>query len=162
VHALLPDDPHAFVARAQDATNAADVDWAMSAYGPTIELETFGDGLHETHRGTADVRRAVTIIYDWLAGMDARITKTLVTASGDVVVNMWAGHLLDGTKTTFGAEFWFFDETGHVIRNVLYQSMDPKPFRHPRTVTGLIVHPRLGLHYLSALRRASVRMRLPG
>ncbi|MGI8679409.1 MAG: hypothetical protein ACR2LX_12120 [Jatrophihabitans sp.] len=152
--ALLPENPAKFVAQAQNATNSCDVDWAMSVYAPNVELETFGDGLHEVNRGSAQVRRAVTVIYDWLGSMDSHITKTLVAASGDAIVNIAEARLFGGTKIVYASEFWYFDETGAVIRNVIYQSMDPRSFRHPKTaVGGLILHPRLGLRYVCARAR---------
>lgn len=154
--ALLPEDPAEFVARAQDATNSGNVDWAMSVYAPTIELETFGDGLREVNRGPADVRRAVTVIYDWLGSMDSHITKTLVAASGDAIVNTAEARLFGGATTVYASEFWYFDDTGAVIRNVIYQSMNPRSFRHPKTaISGLILHPRLGLRYVRARARTS-------
>jgi hypothetical protein len=129
VPAVLPQDPVGFVAHAEQATNAADVDWAMRIYAPSIRLEMFGDGLHETHEGNETVRRAVTTLYDWLQAIDGRVQKTLVAASGDVLVNQWQASLFGGRHTSYGAELWYFDDTGHVVRNLLYQSLDPKSSR---------------------------------
>jgi hypothetical protein len=156
--APLPPDPVAFVARAQQATNSADVDWAMSCYAPSITLETFGDGLHQVHEGVTEVRDAVATIYDWLRANDGEVHKTLVAASGNVLVNSWEGHMFGGRSTTYGAEFWYFDDTGLVERNVLYQSLNPHGLRHP--VTGaryLVSHPRSSVTYLAAAIRTKRR-----
>jgi hypothetical protein len=156
--ALLPEDPVAFVARAEKATNDADVDWAMNLYGPSIRLETYGDGLLQVHEGTDAVRKAVTTLYGWLRAIDGHIQKTFVAASGDALVNQWNGSLFGGRHVGYGAEFWYFDDTGHVVRNVLYQSLDPRPLSHPLTgVRGLLSHPRPALSYLTAHRRARKR-----
>lgn len=154
--ALLPHDPAAFVARAEKATNSADVEWAMSVYAPSIRLETFGDGVREVHEGADSVRRAVTTIYDWLDAIDGHVRKTLVAASGDALVNQWEASLFGGRHKAYGAEFWYFDGNGHVVRNVLYQSLDPKPLLHPLTaVRGLVGHPRVALTYLAARSRTA-------
>lgn len=156
--ALLPEDPVAFVARAEKAANEADVDWAMNLFAPSIRLETYGDGLLQVHDGTEAVRDAVTTLYSWLQAIDGHICKTLVAASGDAVVNQWNGDLFGGRHVGYGAEFWYFDDTGHVVRNVLYQSLDPKPLSHPLTgIRGLLSHPRPALSYLAAHRRARER-----
>jgi hypothetical protein len=157
---VLPEDPVAFVAQAEAATNAADVEWAMSIYAPSIKLETFGDGVRQVHEGAEAVRSAVTTLYDWLSASDGHIHKTLVAASGDVLVNEWQGNLFNGRYKTYGAEFWYFDDTGHVVRNVLYQSLDPKPLLHPITgVRGIVGHPRVTLAYLAAWSRGRRRNR---
>jgi hypothetical protein len=159
--ALLPQDPLAFVARAEQATNAADVDWAMSIYAPSIRLEAFGDGLHDVHEGTEAVRRAVTTLYGWLHAVDGHVEKTLVAASGDALVNQWQASLFGGRHTAYGAELWYFDDTGRVVRNVLYQSLDPQPLLHPHTgLRGLVGHPRPALTYLAARIRERRRHRV--
>lgn len=156
--ALLPKDPLAFVARAEKAANEADVDWAMNLFAPSIRLETYGDGLLQVNDGTEAVRDAVTTLYGWLQAIDGHIRKTLVAASDDAVVNQWNGSLYGGRHVSYGAEFWYFDDTGHVVRNVLYQSLDPKPLSHPLTgLRGLLSHPRPALSYLAARRRARER-----
>ncbi len=160
--AQLPQDPVAFIARAEQATNSRDVDWAMSTYAKTIRLETYGDGVCEVSEGYADVRRVVATIYDWLQAIDGRIRKTLIVAANDVLVNQWEGSLLGAKSATYGAEFWYFDGTGHVTRNVLYQSLDPKPLFHPLTgVRSLFSHPRLSISYLAARGRARRASREP-
>lgn len=152
--ALLPQDPISFVAQAENATNTADVEWAMSIYAPSIKLEIFGDGLHEVHEGVEAARLAVTTIYHWLEAVNGRVRKTLVAAAGDALVNQFEGSLFGGRHTFYGAEFWYFDETGHVVRNVLYQSLDPKPLLHPLTgIRGLVGHPRATFTYLAARTR---------
>ena len=83
--ALLPEDPVAFVARAEKAANEADVDWAMNLFAPSIRLETYGDGLLQVHDGTEAVRDAVTTLYGWLQAIDSHVQKTLVAASGDAL-----------------------------------------------------------------------------
>jgi hypothetical protein len=156
--ALLPEDPVAFVAQAEQATNDADVDWAMSIYAPSIRLETYGDGLLEVHDGSDAVRKAVTTLYGWLQAIDGHVRKTFVAASGDALVNQWNGSLFGGRHASYGAELWYFDDTGHVIRNVLYQSLNPKPLSHPLTgMRGLLSHPRPALSYLAARRRGRER-----
>jgi hypothetical protein len=118
----------------------------------------FGDGLHETHEGNEAVRRAVTTLYDWLQAIDGRVQKTLVAASGDVLVNQWQASLFGGRHTSYGPELWYFDDTGHVLRNLLYQSLDPKPLLHPHTpLRGLVGHPRPALTYLAAHIRGRQR-----
>lgn len=158
ITALLPQDPVAFVARAEKAANEGDVDWAMNLFAPSIRLQTYGDGVLQMHDGTEAVRDAVTTLYGWLQAIDCQLRKTLVAASGDAVVNQWNASLFGGRHVSYGAEFWYFDDTGHVVRNVLYQSLDPKPLSHPLTgIRGLLAHPRPALSYLAARRRARER-----
>lgn len=158
--ALLPDDPIAFVAQAEHATNSRNVDWAMRTYAPSITLETFGDGLHEIHHGADAVRAAVETIYGWFDSIDGRIRKTLVSASGDALVNQWEGSLFGGRISTYGSELWFFDETGRVVHNILYQSLDPKGPTHPLTVLrAAICHPRPALTYLATRTRVRCHLR---
>lgn len=157
--AVLPDDPAAFIARAERATNNADTEWPMTIYAPSIRLELFGDGLHDVYEGTDAVRPAIETIYDWFQAIDGRLSKTLVSASGDAVVNTWEGTLFGGRHTTRGAELWYFDETGQVVRNVLYQSLDAKPLRHPMTAVRAFLNPRPALAFLTA--RARHRARRP-
>ncbi len=156
--AVLPEDPVAFIARAEQATNTCDTDWPMTIYAPTIRLETIGDGVHDIHHGADAVRPALETIYEWFADVDAHITKTLIATSHDTVVNTWHGTLFGGRQTTYGAELWRFDPTGHVTHNTLYTAMNPKPPSHP--ITGmrmLIGHPRPSLAFLNLRIRKALR-----
>jgi hypothetical protein len=143
---LVPDDPVAFVARAQLATNTCDVEWPMTVYAPTIRLETTGDGIRDVQEGAAAVRPALESLYRWFAATDG----TLIAASHDTVVNTWEGRLFGGRQSTYGAEFWRFDQTGHVVHNLLYASLNPKRPTHPvGALRMLLGHPRATWAYLN-------------
>ncbi|KAB2339302.1 nuclear transport factor 2-like protein [Actinomadura rudentiformis] len=150
----IPDDPAAFVARAQLATNTCDTEWPMTIYAPAIRLETIGDGVHDVHEGADAVRPALESLYRWFAAADATISKTLIATSHDTVVNTWEGTLFGGRQTTYGAELWRFDQSGHVSHNLLYASINPKPSANPLGALRMLLgHPRPTWTYLKVRLR---------
>lgn len=158
----LPDDPVAFVARAEHATNTNDTTWPMTIYAPSIRLETIGDGVHDVYDGAHAVRPALEDLYQWFALIDAQITKTLIATSEDTLVNTWHGTLFGGRQRTYGAEFWRFNEDGQVVHNMLYTSINPKP---GNSVAGairmLIGHPRPTWAYIKVRARRGRKKQLP-
>jgi hypothetical protein len=100
---MLPEEPAAFVAE-------VDVHGVDALYSPEAVLEL--DGLH---RGAAEIRRAWE---GWGKEIDSR---TLVSASGDTIVDEWEG---GGFK---GIEYWRFNDDGLVYEHRVYGHPDVEP-----------------------------------
>lgn len=152
---MIPDDPRAFVARAELATNSNDAQWPLTeAYAPDVRLELIGDGVHQVCQGLAEAGPAVRALYDWIAASRGRVTKTLVATSPDTIVNEVTGRLFNGRHETRGTEIWRFDQRGKVVHNVIYSALDAKPPTRPAAaLRALIGHPRVALTYLAAQLR---------
>lgn len=157
---LIPGDPSAFVARAQAATNSCDTEWPMSVYAPDIRLETIGDGIREVHDGADAVRPALETLYQWLASIDATVTKSLTATSHETIVNTFEGRLFGGRQVTYGVELWRFDRAGQVVHNLLYTCINPRGQTNPiSAVRMLLGHPRPTWSYLRVKLGRSVPLR---
>lgn len=145
----IPEDPSAFVARAQEATNSCDTEWPMTIYASNIRLETIGDGVRDVHDGADAVRPALETLYKWLARIDATVDKSLTATSPDTIVNTFEGRLFGGRQITHGVELWHFDQTGKVVHNLLYTCLNPKSQNNPVSAMRMLLgHPRPTWSYL--------------
>lgn len=147
--ASIPDDPSAFVARAQEATNSCDTEWPMTIYAPNIRLETLGDGIRDVQDGAKAVRPALETLYHWLASIDATVSKSLTATSSDTIVNTFDGRLFGGRQIIHGVELWRFDQTGKVVHNLLYTCINPRSQTNPISAMRMLLgHPRPTWSYL--------------
>ena len=142
-----------FIAAAERATNAYDLDAVMSVYAPDTTLESVTDGARELHRGAAAVRRAWA---GYLGGLRARrltLSKRLVSATSDTIVNEWYG---DGPhRRARGIEVWRRSDTGQVVEHRLFTFLDTRPSDGVLARLRLfLVSPRTGVALLRAQRRA--------
>jgi nuclear transport factor 2 (NTF2) superfamily protein len=114
-----PISPEDFVAEAQRMTNERDVDAARSVFAPTAEWRTTIDGMVISARGVDEIVARWRVICRFMAARNLLVTKTLVTADDDTIVNEWTGGL-GGRTTAHGIEVWKFDEAGLVTSQRLY------------------------------------------
>ncbi len=118
------DDPYAFVAHAQQATNSGDTAWPMTVYSSDVELELVGDGIRDIHQGATAVQSALENLYQWLREIDADVRKEFFASSDRTIVNSFEARLFGGKQVAYGVELWRFDHKNEVIRNVLYGSIN--------------------------------------
>ena len=114
-----------FIAAAERATNAYDLDAVMSVYAPEITLESITDGARELHRGAPAVRRAWP---GYVGGLRARrltLSKHLVSATTDTIVNEWQG--VGAHRRARGFEVWRRSGTGQVVEHRLFTFVDTRP-----------------------------------
>jgi hypothetical protein len=136
----LPVDPSAFVGAAERGINERDLDGTAGAYSADARLESLTDGAREVHVGAAAIRSAWA---GYLAAMDARgfrLSKTLLGAADDVLVNEWTG-TLGGRTEAYGIEYWHFDDEGKVSHHCMLSLLNVKPS------TSLLQRLRLFLTY---------------
>ena len=150
----LPDDPSAFVAAAERATNERDLEATIGAYAPTARLESLTDGAWERYDGIEDIKTAWK---GYLAAMRSRgfwLEKTLTAASDDTIVNKWVGGL-GGRTDAQGIEYWHFDDQGRVREHRMYSFLNVKPSKSRLQRLRLtLAYPRTALVFLREQRRA--------
>lgn len=152
-------DPVTFLREAESATNAWDLDAVLSVYGPEATLESVTDGAREIHRGPAALRMAWTTYLGAFRAQRLQLSKRLVTAGSDTIVNEWSGD--EAHKRARGIEFWRFSDRGEVVEHRLYTFLDTRPSSSPlaRLRLGLTA-PGLALSLLRAQGRAGREARL--
>ena len=150
----LPEDPGAFVAAAERATNERDLEATVGVYAPTARLESLTDGAWERHQGIEEIKTAWK---GYLAAMKSRgfwLEKTLTSAAGDTIVNQWVGGL-GGRTDAQGIEYWRFDDEGRVREHRMYSFLNVKPSTSPLQRLRLtLAYPRTALTFLREQRRA--------
>lgn len=146
-------DPAAFVQAAQDGVNERSVDACVAAYAPDAVLVSVTDGAREEHCGTAELRKAWE---GYLGGMQATgftLTKTLISAADDVIVNAWTSRFADG-RTGLGVETWRFDGEGRVAHHEMLTFFDVRPSTSIVARARLtFAYPRIAVAFLRATLR---------
>jgi ketosteroid isomerase-like protein len=155
--ATLPADPAAFVAAAEQSTNARDAPAVAAVFALDADSVMITDGAVERYHGREHIHRAWQALLAALARRHLFLSKELVTAGDGVIVNNWRGSL-NGRTDARGLEVWHFDEHGLVREHQLYSYLSVRPASHPlaRLKLGL-AYPRTGLTLLREQRRAGVR-----
>jgi len=142
-----------FIAAAERATNAYDLDAVMSVYAQEITLESITDGARELHRGAPAVRGAWA---GYLGGLRARrltLSKHLVSATTDTIVNEWQG--VGAHRRARGIEVWRRSGTGQVVEHRLFTFVDTRPSDGALARLRLfLASPRTAIALLRAKRRA--------
>ena len=152
----LPDDPAAFVAGAEKATNDYDPEAATSVYADDGRLENYVDGAFESWEGRDAIRTAWGIYLGAMGERRFSLRKTLLSAGGDTIVNTWSG-TLGGRTDAEGIEYWRFDDAGKVRQHRMYSLMNVKPSTNPLARLRMAAaYPVSALAFLRARRRAGV------
>jgi hypothetical protein len=154
----LPPDPAAFVAAAERGINERSLEATVGAYSDTARLESLTDGAWEAYEGIDEIRAGWTAYLDVMAQRDFRLSKRLLGAEDDLVVNDWTGEF--GGAEAKGIEHWRFDDEGRVSHHRMYSFLNVKPSANLQQRLRLTVAYPLGaLAFLGAQRRAGARPR---
>jgi len=149
-----PEDPGAFVAAAERAINARDLEATCGVYAPDARLESLTDGAWEAYEGLPAVRRGWAGYLAVFAARDFRLAKTLRAVDGELVVNDWTG-TLGGRTDARGIEHWRFDAAGRVATHRMYSFLNVKPSTSPVQRARLAAtYPLTALAFLREGRRA--------
>ena len=152
----LPDDPAAFVAAAERGINEYDLDATAGAYAADARLENYVDGAFEGWDGADAIRGAWGAYLDAMRERGFTLRKTLLSATGDTVVNTWTGSL-GGRTDAQGIEYWRFGDDGKVREHRMYSLMNVKPAAHPLARLRMaLAYPLSSLAFLRARKRAGL------
>jgi hypothetical protein len=150
----LPADPAAFVSAAARGINERDLDATAGVYSENARLESLTDGAREVHDGATSIRSAWA---GYLAAMDNRgfrLSKSLLGASNDVLVNEWTG-TLGGRTEAYGIEYWRFDGEGKVSHHRMLSLLNVKPSTSLLQRLRLFLsYPLTAISFLRATRRS--------
>jgi ketosteroid isomerase-like protein len=148
-----PDDPTAFVSEAERATNEYDLEGAASVYAQDAVMHSVTDGAEETHRGADAIRTAWDGYFEGMRATGFQLSKSLVSADGDTIVNSYDSSFGDGRKGR-GIETWRFDDEGKVREHHMYSFFEVRPSSSlVQQLRLLISYPRIALAFLRATRR---------
>lgn len=123
---MLPNDAALFVADAERQTNERDVDGVRKTFAPTATWTVTIDGLLINANGIEEIASGWAVVCRFMELRRMRVTKSLVTADDDTIVNEWTGSLA-GRTAARGIEVWHFDENGFVDSNRLYGFLNTRP-----------------------------------
>ena len=152
----LPADPEAFVQAAEQGINEYDLDATASVYARDGRLENYVDGSFESWEGGDAIREAWSAYLDAMRERRFSLRKTLLTASGDTIVNTWTGSL-GGRTDAEGIEYWRFDDEGRVREHRMYSLMNVRPSTDPRARARMAAaYPLSALAFLRARKRAGI------
>ena len=149
----LPDDPAAFVAAAEKATNDYDLEAAASVYASGAVMQSVTDGAEERFEGADAIRGAWRGYFEGMRSTGFQLAKTLVSADGDTIVNSYDSSFRDG-RSGQGIETWRFDDDGRVREHHMYSFLAVRPSSSlVQQLRLLISYPRIALAFLRATRR---------
>ena len=152
----LPDDPAGFVLSAERGINDYDLDATAGVYAADGRLENYVDGAFERWEGAEEIRSAWGAYLDAMRERGFSLRKTLLSASGDTIVNTWTGSL-GGRTDAEGIEYWRFDDAGNVREHRMYSLMNVKPAASPLARARMaFAYPVSSLAFLRARRRAGL------
>ena len=148
-------DAAEFVAAAESATNSYDVAAALNLYAENATVEVIADGARESVTGLVAIEEALSAFTTPLRQSGYTVTKTLLAAEADLIVNEWTGRFADGSDRSLGVETWRFDASGKVREHRLLACFDVRPATSP--IAGLrlaLGRPKLAMRLLRARLRA--------
>jgi nuclear transport factor 2 (NTF2) superfamily protein len=119
-------DAASFVAAAERASNAFDLDAVVAVYAEHATLEVVADGAHERHAGRADLRLAWTGYLEGMRRQRLNLRKELLSAEDRAVTNLWRGSL-GSAHAACGMEFWRFGDDGLVVEHLMWSFLDLRP-----------------------------------
>ena len=152
----LPEDPAAFVLAAERGINEYDLDATAGAYAPDGRLENYVDGAYERWDGADAIRSAWGAYLDAMRERGFSLRKTLLSASGDTIVNTWTGSL-GGRTDAEGIEYGRFDDAGKVREHRMYSLMNVKPSTSPLARLRMALsYPLSAMAFLRARKRAGL------
>lgn len=150
----VPEDPAAFVAEAERATNERDLEATAALYSDDARLESFTDGAREEYRGPSEIRTGWKAYFAAMEDRDFKLRKKLTAVSDDTIVNDWTG-TLGGRTEAHGIETWRFDGEGKVREHEMYTFLNVKPSTSPLARLRLTLdYPLTALAFLRAQRAA--------
>ena len=115
----IPITAQKFVAEAEQAFNAKDIESTCAVYTKNAQVEFWTDGIRDKFVGIDEIRRG------WWAAFRAMpnfsLKKKITLADHAIIINEWIGSVEGGQKQTArGIEVWCFNEPGQVSRHRLY------------------------------------------
>jgi ketosteroid isomerase-like protein len=151
---LLPQDPVAFVAAAEDAINHYDLEATAGLYADAALLHSVTDGAEEHFEGADAIRTAWAGYLEGMRSTGFQLSKTLVSADGETLVNSYESSFRDG-RSGRGIETWRFDSEGRVVDHHMYSFFEVRPSGSlVQRLRLLMMYPRIGLAFLRATRRS--------
>jgi ketosteroid isomerase-like protein len=149
----LPDDPVAFVAAAERATNEYDLEAAAAVYADGAVMQSVTDGAEERFDGAEAIREAWRGYFEGMRTTGFQLAKSLVSADADTIVNSYESSFRDG-RSGRGIETWRFDDEGKVREHHMYSFLEVRPSSSlVQQLRLLISYPRIALAFLRATRR---------
>ena len=131
----------AFVAEAERMTNERDVDGIREVFVPDGRWTATIDGLLLRAEGIDEIHRGWGTMCRFMAARRMFVTKSLVTADEQTVVNEWTGTIA-GRDSARGIEVWQLDADGKVVDQRLYGFLDARPDTSPvQNLRMLAAHP---------------------
>jgi ketosteroid isomerase-like protein len=150
----LPDDPSAFVAAAEHAINAYDLEGTAAVYAANAVMQSVTDGAEERFEGARAIRTAWSGYLDGMRTTGFQLTKTLVSANGETLVNSYESSFRDG-RSGRGIETWRFDSEGRVVDHHMYSFFEVRPSGSlVQRMRLMMMYPRIALAFLRATRRS--------
>lgn len=108
-----------FIAQAEQAFNAKDLEAACADYAENAILELFTDGIQDIFNGSNEIRQAWKAIFKAIPHF--YLEKKITTADQYTIVNEWSGTIdIKAKKAARGIEIWRFNQNGQVIQHTLY------------------------------------------
>ncbi|RRR46645.1 hypothetical protein EHH44_07450 [Mycolicibacter terrae] len=133
-----PADAAAFVEFVQDTTNAYLPDVIFQIYAPDARLVMIADGAREESVGLQAIHTAWARSCAVFEARRFRLSKRLVAATDDTIVNEWWGGP-HGRHDGCGIEVWRFDPQSKVRDVHVYSFLKVRSTRHPLQVLQLSV-----------------------
>jgi hypothetical protein len=114
------------------------------------------DGAFEAWDGGDAIRAAWGAYLDAMRERGFTLSKTLLSATGDTIVNTWTG-TLGGRTDAQGIEYWRFDGEGKVREHRMYSLMNVKPSTNPLARLRMaLAYPLSSMAFLRARKRAGL------
>jgi hypothetical protein len=114
------------------------------------------DGAFESWEGADQIRTAWGAYLDAMCERGFTLRKTLLSATGDTIVNTWVGSL-GGRTDAQGIEYWRFDDDGKVREHRMYSLMNVKASTSPLARLRMaLAYPLSSLAFLRARKRAGL------
>lgn len=146
----LPDDPAAFVAEAEKATNDYDRGVIRRVFAADAVSEQISSGARDVFHGVDEISAAWEADCAGFETSRLRVEKTLISAGGDVIANTWQGEFF-GRPGARGLEVWRFDAEGKVRQHHLYSYVDTGPASSlKQRMRMLLNYPRLAVTFARA------------
>lgn len=144
----------AFVAEAERMTNERDVDGVRAVFSNDAHQVATLDGLLIDAHGIDEIHRAWGTMCAFMERRRMFVSKTLVAADSNTIVNEWVGEV-SGRHSARGIEVWELDGTGLVVEQRLYGFLDARPDSSVvQNLRMLVAHPLTALGYTRARVRS--------
>src|SRR5260370_32361673 len=101
-------------------------------------------------RGHEELHRGIAIMFAVARQRGLQITKELIAATADTIVNAWRG-TLGSEQHARGVEIWQFDNAGVVVQHRMFTSLDVHSDREIlQRLRALLLYPRTALAFFRA------------